>query len=294
MELEYLVDTDNLSINSILKNKLNISSNLYYKLIKGHFIYLNNEKCDTRTLANKNDLITIDFGYAEDNSNIVPKDIPFKIIYEDEWILVVQKDAGIATIPSILHYEDTLENGIKFYFDKINLKKKVRPVNRLDLNTSGLVVFAKCEYIQQCLINQMKNNLFSKEYLAICEGTFNQKIGEIRFPIGRKPGSIIEREVSSNGKLAITDYEVIKEFNNLSLVKCILKTGRTHQIRIHMKEISHPLLGDSLYGNKSDLISRQSLHCYKITFIHPITKNKLELISNLPQDFLNIIYRVNL
>ena len=140
-------------------------------------------------------------------------------IYEDDWLLVVNKPAGIAIHPSILHYSDSLCNGIRFYFDTIGLKKKIRPVNRLDLNTSGLVVFAKCEYIQECLISQMKNNEFKKEYLAICKGYFEKKLGTINLPIARKENSIIERCISENGQPSITHYEVLKEFNNYSLIK---------------------------------------------------------------------------
>ena len=193
------------------------------------------------------------------------------IVYEDEWILIVNKSAGIAIHPSVLHYSDSLCNGIKYYFNSISLNKKIRPVNRLDFNTSGLVIFAKCEYIQECLISQMKKNLFKKEYLAICEGSFDIKSDTISLPIARKDNSIIERCISENGQQSITHYEVLKEFKNYTLIKCILETGRTHQIRVHLSAIGHPLLGDTLYGNKSDLINRQALHCYKLKFIHPIT-----------------------
>ena len=230
-------------------------------------------------------MITINFDYEEDNSNIIPTEMNLNIIFEDDWLLVVNKPAGIAIHPSVLHYSDSLCNGIRFYFDKIGLKKKIRPVNRLDLNTSGLVVFAKCEYIQECLINQMKNSQFKKEYLAVCNGFFDKKSGTINLPIARKENSIIERCISENGQTAITHYEVLKDFDNYSLVKCSLETGRTHQIRVHMSAIGHPLLGDSLYGSISDLINRQALHCYNLQFIHPVYNNDLNFFGNLPNDF---------
>ena len=214
------------------------------------------------------------------------------IVFEDEWILIINKPAGLATHPSILHFSNSLCNGVRFYFDSIGLKKKVRPVNRLDLNTSGLVIFAKCEYIQECLISQMKINLFKKEYLAICNGIFENKSGTINLPISRKENSIIERCVSEDGQTSITNYKVLKEFNTYSLVKCSLETGRTHQIRVHMSAIGHPLIGDSLYGNASNLISRQALHCYRLCFLHPILKNNLEFDSNLPDDFKSLIYKI--
>ena len=285
MEIKYEIKNNTQTINSILQNELKISSRLLYKLIKLNKIELNHRPCDTRKTGNLGDTITVNFDYEEDNSNIVPTKMDLNIIFEDDWILVVNKPAWIAIHPSVLHYSDSLCNGIRFYFDKIGLKKKIRPVNRLDLNTSGLVVFAKCEYIQECLINQMKKNQFKKEYLAICDGIFDEKSGTINLPIARKENSIIERCISENGQTAITHYEILKEFDNYSLVKCSLETGRTHQIRVHMSAIGHPLLGDSLYGSISDLINRQALHCYNLHFIHPVYNNVLNFYGDLPLDF---------
>ena len=174
--------------------------------------------------------------------DIVPEDIPLDIIYEDDWFLVVNKKPGIAVHPSSLHYSDSLSNGIKFYFDKIGLKKKIRVVNRLDYNTSGIVVFAKCEYIHEQFSKQMMQHIFQKEYLCIINGFLDNSYGIIDLPIGRKQGSIIERCINKDGQKAITHYEVIKQYNKYSLVKCSLETGRTHQIRVHMAAISHPLI----------------------------------------------------
>lgn len=285
MKLKYIIENNKSNINQILQNKLSISSRLLYKLIKSQRILLNGNICDTRNHSNVGDTLIVDFNYDEDNSNIVPTKMDLDIIYEDEWLLIVNKPAGVAIHPSILHYSDSLCNGIRFYFDSIGLKKKIRPVNRLDLNTSGLVIFAKCEYIQECLISQMKDNLFKKEYLAICDGIFENKYGTINLPIARKEDSIIERCISDYGQPSITHYEVLKEFGNYSLVRCILETGRTHQIRVHMSAISHPLIGDSLYGSISDLIDRQALHCYKLRFVHPITKNFMDFCGEIPLDF---------
>ena len=285
MEINYEIKNNTQTINSILQNELKISSRLLYKLIKLNKIELNHKPCDTRKTGNLEDTITVNFDYEEDNSNIVPTKMDLNIVFEDDWLLVVNKPAGIAIHPSVLHYSDSLCNGIRFYFNKIGLKKKIRPVNRLDLNTSGLVVFAKCEYIQECLINQMKNNQFKKEYLAVCDGIFDEKSGTINLPIARKENSIIERCISENGQTAITHYEILKEFDNYSLVKCSLETGRTHQIRVHMSAIGHPLLGDSLYGSISDLINRQALHCYNLQFIHPVYNNDLNFFGELPNDF---------
>ena len=284
------INKEEKEINLILKNNLQISSRLLLKLINKKSIFVNDKHINTQNIAKINDIIKIDFGYEEDNSNIVPTNINLKIVYEDDWLLIINKPAGIPIHPSQLHYTDSLSNGIKYYFDTINLKKKIRPVNRLDLNTSGLVIFAKNEYIQECLIKQMSST-FQKTYLAITQGTFQSiNISQtINAPISRKVGSIIERCIDTNGQIAITHYKVLKNFTNYSLVECILETGRTHQIRVHMSYIGHPLIGDTLYGEKSSIINRQALHCYKLSFLHPITKKHLKFCSNLPNDMLNLI-----
>ena len=285
MKLKYLVENNKYkNINEILSLEFKISTRLKNKLIKKNMIFLNDTTCDTRIPVKIGDKLIIDFNYNEDNSNIVPTEMNLDIVYEDEWLLVVNKPSGITIHPSILHFNNSLSNGIRFYFDKIGLKKKIRPVNRLDKDTSGLVIFAKCEYIQECLSLQMQEGILKKEYLCLVSGTINQKSGTINLPIARKEGSIMERCIDEKGKQAITHYKVIKEFKNYSLVECRLETGRTHQIRLHMASIGHPLLGDTLYGTSSSLISRQALHSYKIKFIHPITKKEIELIAKLPQD----------
>lgn len=175
MELSYIVTcTDNdKTIKDILLSYFKISHRLLTTLKKNNCIYLNNSSAFVYEKLKQGDILSVSFNYEEDNSNIVPNEIPLDIIYEDDWYLVINKPSGIPVHPSILHYEDSLSNGIKFYFDKIGLKKKIRPVNRIDKDTSGLVVFAKNEYIQECLIQQMKSNDFKKEYIAFVENHFD-------------------------------------------------------------------------------------------------------------------------
>ena len=279
MKLKYIIKENDTysSVNSVLNNCYKISTNLRLKLIKNKCIEKNGVICDSRDSVSVGDIVTIKFNYEEESENIIPKKMELDIVFEDEWILVVNKPAGIAVHPSILHYENSLSNGIKHYYNSIGLKKKIRPVNRLDKNTSGLVLFAKCEYIQEKLIEQMQDGTFKKEYLALVEGILENKKGIINLPIARKQGSIIERCIDKNGKKAITHYEVLKEYKEYSLVKCMLETGRTHQIRVHFSAIGHPLLGDELYGRSSNIISRQALHCYYLGFIHPVNKKDIIL-----------------
>lgn len=253
MLLKYIVG-DNKNLRSILKDELNISSRLFNK-IKNKYVFVNGEHAIYYKELNVNDVVEVDFSYDDDNyNNIVSNlDIKFEIVYEDNWLLIVNKGANLPVHPSLNHYDISLSNGIRAYFDKIGLNKTVRLVNRIDKDTTGLVVIAKCEYIQESLIKQMNDDSFIKEYIAIARGLVDSS-GVIDFPIARKDGSIIERCVDLvRGENAITNY-VRLNYNpelDISLVKCRLLTGRTHQIRVHFAYIRHPLLGDSLYGLES-------------------------------------------
>ena len=285
MILEYIVkDNKYQNINQILKQEFQISARLMHKLIVEKHVLLNKCVVDTRNSVVANDIVTVNLDFDEESENIVAKKMELNIIFEDDCFLILNKPSGIAVHPSILHYEDSISNGVKFYFESIGLKRKIRPVNRLDLNTSGLIIFAKNEYVQECLIKQMKLGILKKEYIAIVQRHFDKPYGTIDLPISRKNNSIIERCICSDGQEAITDYCVLQEFDNYSIVNCILKTGRTHQIRVHMAAIGHPLLGDTLYGIESPLINRQALHSYKIAFTHPIFHKNIELICDLPND----------
>lgn len=226
MILEYTVSkNDNFAnLKELLKVHFQISDRLLAKLKRENKILLNGMQASVRASLKPFDKITINMDFVEDNSNIVPTKMPINIIFEDDAMLVINKPAGIPVHPSMDHFEDSLSNGVRFYFDKINLKKKIRPVNRLDKDTSGLVVFAKNEYIQECLVKQMQSKQFLKEYIAICEGVFENSKGTINCPIARKENSIIERCVSPSGDISITHYEVLKKTKNYTVVKCVLET----------------------------------------------------------------------
>ena len=288
MEIIYTVKESNKTIKQILKENLFISDRLLIFLRKNKLIYYNNDKLINLNITAKlNNTIKIDLNFEEDNSNIIPVKMDLNIVYEDEALLILNKPAGIPVHPSILHYTNSLSNGVKYYFDSINLKKKIRPVNRLDRNTSGIVIFAKNQYVQECLIHQMQTKEFKKFYLAVVEGHLEKLEGTIDAPINRKENSIIERCVDENGEREFKHYKILKQnfYRNYDLVKCLLETGRTHQIRVHFSYIGHPLIGDTLYGNASKYISRQALHAYKVEFVHPISKKLMQFTADVPKDF---------
>lgn len=290
MKLTYIVTDSDESIKQILKNKFNMSDRFILKLKSSNSIYINDVSVFINYKIQVNDILTIIENSKEDSSNIVPNsNIKLNILYEDDFLLIVDKPSNLPVHPSILHYEDSLSNAVKYHFDKIDLYKKIRPVNRLDKDTSGIVIFAKNEYIQECLVKQMKQNVFKKKYLAVLSGILEKDSGTISAPIARTNDSIIEREIREDGDLAISHFKVLERFNNMTLVEYTLETGRTHQLRVHSKYIGHPIVGDSLYGLQSPLISRQALHAYEVSFVHPINKEKMLIHSNLPDDIKRLV-----
>ena len=288
MDLEYKITNNKYdNIKQVLKEEFHISDRLLKKLKLNHQIFLNYIPVNINYSDLKiGDLISIVLDFEEEYDNIVPLKSNLNIIYEDNYVLVVNKPSNMPVHPSCNHFEDSLSNIVKYYFDCIGLKRKIRIVNRLDKDTSGIVIFAKNEYVQEALIQQMKNNTFKKEYLAILNGILEKNSDIISAPIARKENSIIERCVNfETGDIAITHYDLIKTINNkYSLVHFVLETGRTHQIRVHSAYIGHPILGDTLYGSSSNLINRQALHAQKVSFIHPITEKNMILEAPLPED----------
>lgn len=269
-------------------NELNVSNRLLKRLKIGGKLLINGDKQTVRYVLKTDDVLKIVFP-PEEKSSVFPEKMGLEIVYEDEDLLVINKEAGIPTIPSKLHPTGTLANGIAYYYKEKNIPYTIHIVTRLDKDTSGLVLVAKHQYSHSLLSDLQRENKIKRMYRAIIHGSLDKKKGTIDAPIGRNPDSIIERMVRDDGKRAVTHFEVIQQTGAYSEVKIDLETGRTHQIRIHFSYLSHPLVGDDLYGGKTEKINRQALHCAEITFIHPLSKEKIQIVSNLPADMQIII-----
>lgn len=227
---------------------------------------------------------------TQSSQKIPPVKLPLNIVYEDEDLIVINKPAGMPIHPSLNHYTNSMANALAWYYQEQGKPFIFRCLNRLDRDTSGLTVVAKHLVSANLLSDMVRRHKIRREYLAITRGLVTPKSGTIDVPLGRRPGTIIERMVDyEHGEKAITHYRVVDEKNGHSLVSLCLETGRTHQIRIHMKYIGFPLIGDYLYNPDMENIERQALHSHRLTFIHPITGEKLKFHAPLPKDMQSVL-----
>lgn len=251
-------------------------------------ILLNDQWGRVRDILHTDDILKITLAETTTSDNIVPSPLPLSIVYEDEDLMVVNKASNTPIHPSQGNYDNTLANAVAYLYQKRNEPFVYRCMNRLDRDTSGLLILAKNMYSASLLSSMIKNREIHREYLAIATG-FVPEQGIIDQPIGRVAGSTIEREVNPvTGDPARTHFKRIAYKNGYSLVSLKLETGRTHQIRVHMKFIGHPLPGDFLYNPDYSIIDRQALHSYRLSFSHPITKEPLIFTAPLPTDMQNI------
>ncbi len=284
-DLKIIIDENSggRKLRDILRRDAKLSANLLTKLKKSGGILLNGKAAISSYIVNIGDVVEIHFA-DEEKSNIPATNIPIEIIYEDEHILAVNKPKDMPTHPSIGNYENTLGNACMYYYRDVNFV--FRPVNRLDRDTTGIVIIAKDAITSYLLAEQMKAGIFKKTYYAITSGIPNPSRGIIDAPICRASESIVKREVSVNGQRAVTEYETVNSENNIALLKIKLHTGRTHQIRVHMAHIGTPLLYDYMYGTE---VAGKTLflHCGEIEFVHPFTEKKMKLFCNYKFPFFN-------
>lgn len=252
-------------------------------------------KCGSKVKGNENIIINIPEDEALD---LEAENIPIDIIYEDTDMAIINKSPNMVVHPAQGNYTGTLVNAVLYHVkDLSGINGIIRPgiVHRLDKDTSGIIVIAKNDVAHLALSEMFKEKTLEKIYLCICKGNFRVKEGRIVNFIGRDPRDRKKMAVvEENGKEAISNYTVLDEVRDFSLVKVRIETGRTHQIRVHMKSLNHPIVGDSVYGNGGDIASRQMLHSYILKFRHPVKKHEMVITAPLPEDFKSAMRRVGL
>ena len=253
-------------------------------------VYLNGEPAFLNRKLTEGDKLRIRIKELHSSEKIPPVELPFNVVYEDEDIVVIDKPAKMPIHPSMNNYENTLGNAAAYYYRSQGEQFVYRCINRLDRDTTGLTIIAKHMLSACVLYDQMVGGDIRRTYFAIVQGTLDEKEGTVNLPLGRKPDSAIERMVDmENGEEAVTHYKVLAESGELSLLELHLDTGRTHQIRVHMTYIGHPLIGDFLYNPESRLMDRQALHAGRLEFIHPVTGERLSFEAQMPEDMATIL-----
>lgn len=289
MDMFYKVkkEDEGLTIKIILKKRLHFSSRLLRRLKQSESVYKNNESVFLYEEVKEEDIIRVVF--PKEKSNFEPENINIDPVYEDQDLLIINKQPGIVVHPTKNSQNGTIANGLIHYMNKKNEVYKIRFVNRLDQDTSGLLIVGKNAFVQEDLSRQMKENLIIKRYTAIVEGILEKKEGWIHKPIKRIPGEIA-RVISDDGQPSITYFKA-KNFldEQYTVVELELKTGRTHQIRVHMSSLGHPVAGDAIYGAKTQNISRQALHAEYLSFLHPRHKERIEVFAEIPEDMQRLI-----
>lgn len=259
---------------------------------KGGSILVNGETVNVRYRLSSGDVLKIVFPSEEPSVGLSGESLPLSIVYEDPFILVVNKPAGMNTIPSREHPTGSLANGLIGYYQQAGISATAHVVTRLDRDTSGLVLVAKHRHVHHLFSEQQKSGGVNRIYEALAFGIIASDEGVIEAPIARKQDSIIEREVHPTGQFARTNYRVLMRGQDFTKVRLKLETGRTHQIRVHLSYIGHPLLGDDLYGGPVDCISRQALHCREVAFFHPFLKKEMKFHADLPSDMAKMIEHI--
>ena len=279
---------ENLTLKEVLLDKLNFSVRSLAKMKREQTVLVNGQFKKPSTNIVKGDLIEVKID--EDMANFEPQDLNLDIIYDDFDIIMVNKPPFMVVHPTKSHLDRTIANGVTDYIIKKNEKVKVRFVNRLDMNTSGLVIVAKNAYAHHVLSKDMSNDKVSKKYITVVKGIVKDDEGTINQPIYRPTEDSIKRVVDERGQASVTHYKVLERLNDATVLEVKLETGRTHQIRVHMNYIGHGIIGDELYGYVDEtLINRQALHAYSLEFMQPRTKEVLEFKADIPHDMKELI-----
>lgn len=290
--IDYIIDEDSagLRVEQFLRRKRYSGQNLSEIKRMPKSILVNGVHYYMRQELSTGDHLQVRICETKNSEKIPPTNLPLDIIYEDEDLLVLNKPAGMPIHPSLNNYTNSIANALAYYFQSQGKPFIFRCCNRLDRDTSGLTIVSKHLVSGSILSDMTKYREVHREYLAIARGSVTLSEGTIQAPLGRKEGTIIERTVDwEHGEDAVTHYKVVKEANGHSLVSLRLETGRTHQIRIHMKYLGYPLIGDYLYNPDMEYMTRQALHSHHMEFTHPITGEHMSFTAPLPEDMARVM-----
>lgn len=285
--MNYKCLVSGIRLDAYLADYLNISRNKVQKMIRNDLILVNNKKVNASYIVKVNDDVYVK-EILEENKDVNPVNIPLDIIYEDDDLLVINKKSGMVVEPAPGHYDDTLANAILAYLGDSSALRSIRYgiVHRLDKDTSGVMLVAKNDFTYRALVDMLANRKVEKHYLALVDGVLEHDIGTIDAPIGRDINNRKKMAVTDcNSKEAVTHFKVLKRFKKATYVECILETGRTHQIRVHMAYIGHKILNDPVYGKGKTSEFGQMLHSKSIKFIHPRTLKELYFEVDVPKEF---------
>lgn len=291
-EYKITPDYNGENVKTVLKQHFKMSTALIKELKKYEDgIRVNGEHMRIVDTVKEGDLLKIILRDTA-SENIIPKNIPLDIVYEDEDILVINKPPHMPTHPSMGNYENTVANAVMHYFKSHGEDRVFRAVNRLDKDTSGLMAIAKNAYIHARLGEEIQTGELRRRYMCIVCGDISED-GTVDAPIKRAEGSVINRIVSADGQRAVTHYRVVERYGDYTMLEMQLETGRTHQIRVHMAHIGHPLAGDWLYGTEDKkTVPRQMLHSCYLRFVHPITDREMEFSSKYASDMSDFIQKI--
>ncbi len=286
MKISYNIipDFDGMTVDAYLTS-FHLAKNRKEALYKG-FVFLNDQPTNPFVVLKTNDILTIDY---QEKVDFLPDKKKLNIAYEDDYLLIVNKPTHILVHPDDKNKVGTMCNIVSYYYLNSQIQLSVKYAHRLDMDTTGLLIFVKDALTHAKIDEMIATHELKRTYLCLVSGHLPQKKGTIDLPIGKNRHESQKRRVSKTGKPAITHYEVIQEFKKYSLVKVNLETGRTHQIRVHMSFIGHPLLGDTLYGGSSTLAKRPLLHSYQVDLIHPVTHQAICIKKDLPFDMKKLL-----
>lgn len=289
LEFEIKEEDSGRKLRDYLKTEVGLSTRLIRGAAVDGRIRIRDQRVKLNYTLEAGDLIKIELS-KEEEQNIEPEEMDLDIVYEDEDILVVNKPPFTVVHPTRSHPTGTLANGVLYHFRRKGENCIVRLVSRLDRDTSGLIIIAKNQYSHMFLAQEMERNTLVKGYTAVVWGKMKEEKGTINEPIYRPTDDSIKRVVDPRGQESITHYEVVETLKEATVVRLRLETGRTHQIRVHLSYLGNPIIGDTLYGREEEtLINRQALHASHLSFLHPRTKEPINLSSDLPEDMKRLI-----